>query len=97
MTSACIQSALDTLRSVYTGRLTVEDSSNNGAEHLHAEGDARRELAILPKFQVLQEGDALLHRVRAIHGTVHVRDRTARFNVGLKSNQPKTSTGYWCP
>ena len=62
--------------------LTVEDGPNDGTSHLHQEGDARRQLDVLAELQVLKERDTLDHRVLAVEGAVHVRDRLAGENVG---------------
>lgn len=62
-------------------RDVVEDCTDDCASHLHAEGHARRQLAVLAQLQVLQERDALLQRMRAVHCTVHVRNRAARDHV----------------
>lgn len=53
---------------------TVEDGADDGAEHLHEEGHARRELDVLAELQVLEERDALDHGVLPVERAVHVRD-----------------------
>lgn len=62
-------------------RDVVEDRADDRARHLHTERYARRELAVLAQLEVLQERDALLQRVRAVHRTVHICDRTPRNHV----------------
>ena len=59
----------------------VENRTDDGAEHLHAERHAGRELAVLAELEVLEERDTLLQRVRAVHRAVDVRDRPPRHHV----------------
>ena len=61
---------------------TVEDGTDDGAEDLHRERDARRQLHVLTELQVAQHENALTLRVLAVQRAIHVRDRIPWDEVG---------------